>query len=55
MQVQINGSETYRDELNIHGEICRLCNGSDLKEQFLGDGYADLSKNSENYLAKGKI
>ena len=31
VQIKINGSETYRDELNIHGEILRLHDGFDLK------------------------
>ena len=33
----------------------RLSNGHDLKEQFLKDGYAELSKNCQQYLSEHRI
>lgn len=31
VQIKINGSENYREEMNIYGEILRLHDGLDLK------------------------
>ena len=46
MQIKVNGTEVYREEMNVYGEILRTKNGDDIKEKIISDGYVELSKNS---------
>ena len=52
MQLTVSGSENYKEEVNILGEITRERDEARIKSKIIRDGYADLSKNAEKYVGK---
>jgi hypothetical protein len=46
VQIKVNGTEVYREEMNVYGEILKTKNGDDIKEKIIADGYVELSKNA---------
>lgn len=55
IELTVTGSENYKEEVNIFGEIKRKRDGIIIQEKIIGDGYGELSKNPEKYLSLQKI
>lgn len=55
IELTVSGSENYKEEVNIFGDIVRIRDGVNVKEKIIGDGYSEISKNSEKYLKGDKI
>lgn len=55
VQLAVSGSEHYKEEVNLYGEVRRRRDGVVVEEKMIADGYAEPSKNAEKYLTKEKI
>ena len=55
IELSVAGSENYKEETNLFGDIVRVRDGVSIREKTIGDGYAELSKNSEKYLPTEQI
>lgn len=55
IQLTVSGSEKYKEEVNIYGQIIRIRDNTNIKEKIIIDGYGELSKNPEKYVSKERI
>lgn len=55
VELTVSGSENYKEEVNLYGEIKRRRDGIVIEEKMIEDGYAELSKNAEKYLSEEKM
>jgi hypothetical protein len=52
IELTVAGSENYKEEVNIFGDIVRIRDNENIRVKTIRDGYAELSKDASKYLKK---